>query len=134
MSDLLDLLLKPEVPNVQKKLPVAEYKVKRLSELVGQDVVFKLRALPYGKVEEIKDSISKDVQVHIVLSGLVEPNPKSKDLASKFGGETPAETLKAMLLPGEIEDLSRAIEKLTGYRMNTIEEVKNGSGTGAMES
>ena len=32
---------------------------------------------------------------------------------------------KAMLLPSEIEDLSRAVEKLCGYRANTIEEIKN---------
>ena len=32
---------------------------------------------------------------------------------------------KAMLLPGEVEDLSRAVEKLCGYRANTIEEIKN---------
>ena len=30
-----------------------------------------------------------------------------------------------MLLPGEIEDLARAIERLCGYRRLTIEEVKN---------
>jgi hypothetical protein len=29
-----------------------------------------------------------------------------------------------MLLPGEIEDLSRTIEKLSGYRTDTIEEIK----------
>jgi len=33
--------------------------------------------------------------------------------------------LLAMLLPGEIADLSRAVERLCGYRMLTIEEVKN---------
>ena len=43
----------------------------------------------------------------------------------KFGGATPAETVKAALLPGEIEDLSRAVERLCGYRRTTIEEVKN---------
>jgi len=31
-----------------------------------------------------------------------------------------------MLLPGEIADLSRVIEKLSGYRRLTITEVKNG--------
>lgn len=31
-----------------------------------------------------------------------------------------------MLLPGEIEELSRAVEKLCGYRMTTVEEIKNG--------
>ena len=49
-----------------------------------------------------------------------------KHLKEKFGGATPAETVKNMLLPGEIEDLSRAVERLCGYRMLTIEEVKNG--------
>ena len=41
-------------------------------------------------------------------------------------GVTPAETVKAMLLPGEIADLAIAVEKLSGYRRTTIEEVKNG--------
>ncbi|UQT50758.1 hypothetical protein M5E87_21355 [Flavonifractor plautii] len=38
----------------------------------------------------------------------VEPDLKAKELKEKYGGATPAETVKAMLLPGEIEDLSRA--------------------------
>jgi hypothetical protein len=29
-----------------------------------------------------------------------------------------------MLLPGEIEDISRAVELLSGYRATTIEEIK----------
>ena len=46
MTDLLALLLRPELPNVQKELPTSEYRVKRLSEALGTDVVFKLRSLP----------------------------------------------------------------------------------------
>lgn len=122
---ILELLLKPEIPNVQKHLPTRAYKVKRMSELCGQDVVFQLRALPYGKVTELKESLSDDVNVHILLAGVTEPNLKDPALQAKFGGATPAETVKAMLLPGEIEDLSRAVEKLCGYRANTIEEIKN---------
>ena len=30
-----------------------------------------------------------------------------------------------MLLPGEFEDLSRAVERLCGFRRITIDEVKN---------
>ena len=58
-TDLLALLLRPELPNVQKELPTAEYRVKRLSEALGTDVVFKLRALPYGKVKSIRDSVDR---------------------------------------------------------------------------
>ena len=123
MRQFLELMLRPEVPNVQQALPEGEYRVKRLSRLVGADVVLRLKGLPYGKVQEFKE-MEKDVSIHILLAGCGEL--KDPALKAKFGGATPAETVKAMLLPGEIEDLSRAVEKLSGYRMNTIEEVKNG--------
>ena len=70
-TSILDLLLKPETPNVRKSLPTARYRVKRLSELLGEDVVFELRALPYGKVSELKVCWSVDLCVHMVLSVVV---------------------------------------------------------------
>lgn len=124
-SDLLALLLRPELPNVQKELPTARYKVSRLSQLVGEDVTFTLRALPYGKVQKLRDEEGPDTEVHILLAGCAEPDLKAPQLRERFGGATPAETVKAMLLPGEIADLSRAIERLCGYRRLTIEEIKN---------
>lgn len=124
-NDLLSLLLRPELPNVQKELPTAKYKIKRLSELVGEDVVFTLRGLPYGRVQKLRESLSDDVRVQLVLQGCVEPDLKSPALQERFGGATPAETVKSMLLPGEIEDLSRAVERLCGYRRITVDEVKN---------
>lgn len=124
-ATILDLLLRPELPNVQKELPTAKFKIRRLSELLGADVVFTLRALPYGRVEELREGQADDLSVQIVLAGVTDPSLKAPELARRFGGVTPAETLKAMLLPGEIEDLSRAVERLCGYRVNTIEEVKN---------
>lgn len=125
-TDLLALLLRPELPNVQKELPRARYRVQRLSELVGQDVVFTLRGLPYGRVQSLRESGSEDVEIHILLAGCTEPDLKAPELRERFGGATPAETVKAMLLPGEIADLSRAVERLCGYRRLTIDEVKNG--------
>ena len=124
-TDILSLLLRPELPNVQEQLPTARYKVKRLGELTGSDVVFTLRALPYGKVQRIRETIAGDANISILLAGCVEPDLKSPALKEKFGGITPEETVKAMLLPGEIEDLARAVERLCGYRRLTIEEVKN---------
>lgn len=123
--DLVSLLLRPELPNVQKELPTAQYRVKRLSELLDTDVIFTLKGLPYGKVQKLRESMSDDVSVQILLQGCVEPNLKDPALKDRYGGVTPAETVKAMLLPGEIEDLSRAVERLCGYRKLTIEEVKN---------
>ena len=121
MSKFLDQMLRPEVPSVQKELPTAQYKVKRLSKLLGEPVVLDLQGLPYGKTQELKD-IGKDVEIMILLAGC--PELKSEALQQKFGGATPAETVKEMFLPGEIADLSRAVECLSGYRQNTISEVK----------
>ena len=75
-----------------------------------------------GKTQQLRE-MSQDQEVMILLSGCPELGEAA--LREKFGGATPAETVKAMLLPGEIADLSRAVEKLSGYRQNTIREVKN---------
>ena len=88
-------------------------------------MVFTLRALPYGRVQEIK-RLAEEADIQILLAGCVEPDLKAAALQKKFQGVTPAETVKAMLLPGEIADLAIAVEKLSGYRRTTIEEVRNG--------
>ena len=116
---VLDLLLGGDIPNVEKELPTAAYKIDRLSDLAGHDVVFKLKALPYGKVHDI-ERFTQDT-----LAGCVEPNLKDERLLEKFGGATPADAVKKMLLAGEIADLSAAVERLSGYRRMTISEVKN---------
>ncbi len=118
--DVLELLLKAEIPN----LPEKEVKIKRLSELCGADVCFRLRALPYNRAAEISKEQREDMNVHILLVGVISPDLKSKELIAKYGAATPAEMVKKMLLPGEIEDISRAVERLSGYRKETIEEVK----------
>ena len=123
-KSVLDALLGSAIPNVEKELPTGRYKVDRLSALSGHDVVFTVRALPYGKVHDL-ERFTQDSDVHILLAGCVEPDLKDPRLMEKFGGATPADTVKRMLLPGEIADLSAAVERLSGYRRMTISEVKN---------
>ena len=124
-TSVLDLLLGGEIPNMKNNLPRADFRIDRLSELCGGDVVFTLSALPYGKVKDL-ERFTQDAEINILLAGCVSPDLKDSRLQAKFGGVTPAETLKQMLLPGEIADLSRAVERLSGYRRTTITEVKNG--------
>ena len=131
MSKFLDQLLRPEVPSVQAALPTAEYEIKRLSQLCGEPVIVTLHALPYGKTQDLRE-MTQDVEIHILLAGCRELADPA--LSAKFGGATPVETVKAMLLPGEIADLSRAVERLTGYRRNTIKEIKNDSGRAGSRS
>lgn len=121
----LDLLLGKGVVAVNKQLPTARYEVSRLSEEAGAPVVFTLRALPYGRVQELR-RIEQESDIQILLAGCTDPDLRAPALQEKFKGATPAETVKALLLPGEIADLSAAVERLTGYRRSTIQEVKNG--------
>lgn len=123
-TSVLEVLLGGTVPNVEKSLPTTSYKVDRLSELAGTDIVFKLQALPYGKAHDL-ERFTQDADVNILLAGCEEPDLKDERLQKKFGGATPAETVKKLLLAGEITDLSQAIERLSGYRRTTITEVKN---------
>lgn len=118
--DALDLLLKMDLPSPEEK----EIKIKRLSRLCGEDVIFRLRQLSYSRVEEIRKANSEDVSIHILLSGVVSPSFKNTALREKYGAETPAELVKKLLLPGEIEDISRTIERMCGYRTETIEDIK----------
>lgn len=131
MSKFLDMMLRPEVVNVQKELPTADYEIKRLSRLAGEPVTVTLQALTYGRTQELKEA-KEDQEILILLEGC--PELKDPALSAKFGGVTPAETVKAMLLPGEIADLSRAVERLSGYRRTTIAEVKNESRSTATRS
>ena len=112
----LELLLRADVVSVKANMPTARYEISRLSEAAGAPVVFTLRALPYGRVQELK-RLTEEADIQILLAGCVEPDLKAAALQEKF---------KAMLLPGEIADLAIAVEKLSGYRRTTIEEVKNG--------
>lgn len=123
-ASVLELLLGKEIVDVSKSLPTARYEIPRLSKAAGAPVVFVLQALPYGRTQDMK-RLTQDSELQILLAGCVEPDLKAAALQAKFGGVTPAETLKAMLLPGEIADLSAAVERLSGYRRITIEEVKN---------
>lgn len=119
--DVLQLLLSRE-----KVLPVQEkeVKIKRLSPKGQEPVIFSLRSLSYNRVAELKKTGGEDIRLHILLAGIKSPDLKSQELLDKYGAATPLELLKILLLPGEIEDLSLAVERLSGYRVNTIEEIK----------
>ena len=94
------------------------------SQECGEEAVLELRTLSYDRVEEIKELHQKETSVYIVLEGVVAPDFRSKELREKYGCETTVDLIKRLLLPGEIEDISREIEKLSGYRVVTLKEIK----------
>ena len=119
MSDALKILLDMEPAEAEEK----EFEVKRLSQQAGKPVVFRQRGIGYNRAAEIREK-SEGQDVQILLAGTASPNWKDTALQEKYGAATPAEVVKKVLRPGEIADLSREVERLSGYLTRTIAEVK----------
>lgn len=123
-GDLIDMLLKSDVPDIRKKLPKAKMEIKRLSALTGRPVVLEIQALSYGRVQSLLEMPEKDIRAQIIVEGcaffrdsrLLNPD---KNIA------TPVDAVESLLNPGEIQELSVKIEQLSGYRQKTISEIKN---------
>lgn len=118
----LDLLLKADIKEFA--VPTKEIKLKRLSEKLQGDVIFKIRALSLDKIKELRETNSGDFNIHTIIEGVVEPSLKDKNLIDKFGVITPVDLVKKILVPGEIDDVFYEISKLSGYNGSTIEDIK----------
>ena len=123
---VLDLLLRPELPDVRRVLPEKQVEVKRLTELAGEPVVFTLRALSYKEIRDIQDKRREDQAVSAVLYACKDPDWRDQRLLSAVSGAvTPLDVIQARLSPGEIDELYVEIQKLSGYINRTLREVKN---------
>lgn len=123
---VLDLLLRPELPDVRKVLPEKKVEVKRLSELTGEPVVFTLRALTYNEIRQLQGKPREDQALSAVLYGCKDPDWRSKRLLDpEKGVATPLDAIKARLNPGEIDELYVELQILSGYLRKTIASVKN---------
>jgi Phage XkdN-like protein. len=126
MSELLDRLLRADLPDVRKKLPEKKITVNRLTKELKADAVFTLRGISYNKVQEIQAMDRKEIEIQEILEGCVDPNFRDpKMLSPEKGIATPADAVTALLNPGEIKAIAFEIDRLTGYRQETIREVKN---------
>ena len=123
---VLDLLLRPELPDVRKVLPEKQVEVKRLTELAGEPVVFTLRALTYNETRQIQDKPREDQALSAVLYGCKDPDFRDKRLLdAEKGIVTPLDAIKARLSAGEIDEAYIEIQELSGYLRRTLAEVKN---------
>ncbi len=125
-TSALDLLLRPDMPDVRKALPEKRMEVKRLTELAGEPVVFTLRGLTYQEIRDIQDKRREDQAVSAVLYACKDPDWRDQRLLNAAAGAvTPLDVIKARLNPGEIDELYVEIQKLSGYINRTLREVKN---------
>lgn len=117
----------------------AEIPAKRLSEVVGEPVNIKLRALSgdmytditmraVDKKGNMDFSKSYDINALLAVEGVVEPDLKNKELQAHFGVATPKELAKLLFPGGELAEVSGKITELSGFSGNgddIEEEIKN---------
>ena len=120
-------------------MPTKEVEITRLSELIGQPVIFTIRALTGEEFQEaqqaalsltkrgeVEDVDSRMLQVMCVLNGTQDPNLKDKQLLEMYEAATPDQLLNgSFLLPGEVSQLFNAIQELSGFGEDAVAEVKN---------
>ena len=123
---VLDLLLRPDLPDVRRELPEKQVEVKRLSRLAGEPVVFRLKALTYDQTRRVQDKPRGEQAVEMVLLGCTEPNWRAPGLLDPAKNiATPIDAIKAKLTAGEIDELAVEIQMLGGYFVRALEDVKN---------
>ena len=130
----IDLLLGIDKGKFEKE--TKEIKIKSLSKKAEKDVVFTVRELNMDEFKSISDLATKkkrhgvsetdevEVAVNTILKSVVEPNFKDEKLLEYYEVETPKELVKKILKAGEIMEVYREIEKVSGYNQDEDEQEK----------
>ncbi|MCM3599394.1 XkdN-like protein [Robertmurraya korlensis] len=126
----IEKLLKLDASKLQ--MPTKEVEVKRLSDLLGEQFIVKIKGISSDKLDEIRDMAIKDdvldvneVRKATVLSGIAEPNLRDEELCKHIGAATPYDLVDKLFLPGEKDALYEQINKLSGYNEGAVEDIKN---------
>lgn len=118
----LDQLLTMDLPEPREK----KIKIKRISENIGEDFILTIRELTFSRVAAIRKTHGEDGEsdIHTVLAGVKDPDLRDKELLARYNTGTPSLLVEKLFSPGEITQIAIEIERLSGYRTATIEEIK----------
>ena len=130
----IDLLLGIDKGKFEKE--TKKIKVKSLSKKAGEDIFFTVKELTMDEFKKISDlattkkrhgiTETDEVKVAIdtILKSVVEPNFRDEKLLEYYEAETPKELVKKLLKAGEIMEVYREIEKVSGYNQDEDEQEK----------
>ena len=130
----IDLLLGIDKGKFEKE--TKEIKIKSLSKKAERDVIFIVRELNMDEFKRISDLATKkkrhgisetdevEVAVNTILKSVVDPDFKNEKLLEKYEAETPKELVKKILKAGEIMEIYKEIEKVSGFNRDDEEDEK----------
>ena len=123
---LLDKMLKTDLEKI-KEMPRAEIEIPRRMEKFGVPIV--VQAIGTDRLNEIQEMNNSGgkagknstktradlaATLEIVADGVVDPNFRDSRLLEKLNTPDPGDIIKAILLPGEIQQISMKILELCG--------------------
>lgn len=130
--NLQEFLAQNPVDNVRAEVPISA----RLQDKEGNLFKFTIKAMTDAEFEELrKRSMTvkkggkfeldlKQFNSLIVVNNTVEPNFKNAEDIKALGCTTPEQYVSKVLLAGEIQELSRQIQRLSGFDTD-MEELKD---------
>lgn len=130
----IDLLLGIDKGKFEKE--TTDIKIKSLSRKAEKDVFFTVKELSMDEFKKISDFATKkkrhgvsetnevEVALNTILKSVVQPNFKDEKLLEYYEVETPKELVKKLLKAGEIMEVYREIEKVSGYNQDEEDEEK----------
>lgn len=120
-----------------QKEEIFEVKAKRLSEIMGEEIMLKFRALSGKEYTSIASTAVRDkggvdyskaydVNALMICEALMEPSLKDKELQKHFGVASPKD-LAFLFFPGmELTVLADKVTKFSGFlEEDEVKEVKN---------
>ena len=137
---LLDKLLQADAGKLTEQ-PHTKFEIERLSTMLKTKFELDLSAIEpkryaeiqrmgidIGKKGNVRDVNVYEMRIMTVLEGIKEPDLKNKDLLKHLNAVTPKELVGKLFLSGEIEDICKKIDGLSGYEKDddeVDEETKN---------
>lgn len=124
---ILELLLETDEKKLQA-LQKSDMEVTRISEAIGEPFLVTCTCITTENLKHVSE-ISKDereMELNILLEcARIEGKKFSdKSLREKFKAETGIAVIEKLLRAGEISQLYKEINRLSGYTKGAVEEVK----------
>lgn len=84
--------------------------------------------LSYDRLANIRGT--EDAEVNYILASAEDPTLRSKEwYEGRMGCPTPADAIKKLLLPGEIQGIVKRCDRLNGYGVGSVVSVKRPAGS-----
>lgn len=120
-----------------KEKQTAEIEIKRLSVIVGEPFIVKVKEVDSDRMQEIQAMLFdkkgrydatqvRKVNKLAVLEGIVEPDIKDEKLQKHFGAATPKDLIDTLFKGVELTTIADKIAEISGFiEPEEEEEIKN---------